>query len=36
VDFGYSEPPVAEFGPDRLISAYEQLPAAIAESLGAA
>ncbi|MGH6788243.1 MAG: HAD family hydrolase [Pseudolabrys sp.] len=36
VDFGYSEPPVAEFGHDRLISAYEQLPAAIAESLGAA
>jgi phosphoglycolate phosphatase len=36
VDFGYSERPVAEFGPDRLISAYEQLPAAIAESLGAA
>ncbi|MGB7257265.1 MAG: HAD family hydrolase [Pseudolabrys sp.] len=36
VNFGYSERPVAEFGPDGLISAYEQLPAAIAESLGAA
>ncbi|MGH6725256.1 MAG: phosphoglycolate phosphatase [Pseudolabrys sp.] len=29
VDFGYSERPVAEFGPDRIISHFEQLPAAI-------
>ncbi|HVV62249.1 MAG TPA: HAD family hydrolase [Pseudolabrys sp.] len=35
VDFGYSEPPVAEFGPDRTISAYEQLPGAIAELIAA-
>ena len=30
VDFGYSERPVFEFGPDRIISHYAQLPAAIA------
>jgi len=30
VDFGYSEKPVSEFGPDRIISHFEQLPAAIA------
>ena len=30
VDFGYSERPVAEFGPDRIISHFAQLPAAIA------
>jgi phosphoglycolate phosphatase len=30
VDFGYSERPVSEFGPDAIISRYEQLPAAIA------
>ena len=30
VDFGYSERPVSEFGPDRIISHYGQLPAAIA------
>jgi phosphoglycolate phosphatase len=30
VDFGYSEKPVAEFGPDRVISHFSQLPAAIA------
>lgn len=35
VDFGYSERPVAEFGPDRLINAYEQLPGAIAELMAA-
>lgn len=29
VDFGYSEKPVAEFGPDRIIGHYAQLPAAI-------
>jgi phosphoglycolate phosphatase len=30
VDFGYSERPVSEFGPDRIISHYAELPAAIA------
>ncbi|HEY0224318.1 MAG TPA: HAD-IA family hydrolase [Pseudolabrys sp.] len=30
VDFGYSDPPVSEFEPDRLISHFAQLPAAIA------
>ncbi len=30
VDFGYSERPVSEFGPDRIISSFAQLPAAIA------
>jgi phosphoglycolate phosphatase len=30
VDFGYSERPVSEFGPDRIISHYEELSAAIA------
>ncbi|MFA6267430.1 MAG: HAD family hydrolase [Pseudolabrys sp.] len=34
VDFGYSERPVAEYGPDRLISHFAQLPAEI-ESLAA-
>jgi phosphoglycolate phosphatase len=29
VDFGYSERPVAEFGPDRIISRFAQLPAAV-------
>jgi phosphoglycolate phosphatase len=29
VDFGYSERPVAEFAPDRIISHFAQLPAAI-------
>jgi phosphoglycolate phosphatase len=29
VDFGYSERPVAEFAPDRIISRFAQLPAAI-------
>jgi phosphoglycolate phosphatase len=29
VEFGYSEKPVAEYAPDRLISHYAQLPAAI-------
>ncbi len=29
VDFGYSERPVAELGPDRIISHYAELPAAI-------
>jgi phosphoglycolate phosphatase len=30
VDFGYSERPVSEYGPDRIISNFAQLPAAIA------
>ena len=30
VDFGYSERPVAAFGPDRVISHFAQLPDAIA------
>jgi phosphoglycolate phosphatase len=30
VDFGYSERPVADFEPDRIISHFAQLPAAIA------
>jgi len=35
VDFGYSERPVAEFGPDRIISHYAQLPAAVAAIISA-
>lgn len=31
VDFGYTDRPVAEFGPDRVISAFEQLRGAVAE-----
>jgi phosphoglycolate phosphatase len=31
VDFGYSDRPVSEFGPDRIISRFAQLPAAVAE-----
>jgi len=31
VDFGYSEVPVKTLGPDRVISSYAELPAAIAE-----
>ena len=31
VDFGYSERPIAEYGPDRLISAFDQLPVAVSE-----
>ena len=30
VDFGYSDRPIAEFGPDRIISDFAQLPASIA------
>ena len=30
VDFGYTERPVAEFGPNRIISGFAQLPAAVA------
>lgn len=29
VDFGYSETPVSDFGPDRVISHFSQLPASI-------
>jgi phosphoglycolate phosphatase len=35
VDFGYTDRPVTELGPDRVISRFSQLPAAIA-TLGAA
>ncbi len=31
VDFGYTDRPVAELGPDRVISRFAQLPAAIAD-----
>ena len=31
VDFGYSEVPIASLNPDRLISSFAELPAAIAE-----
>ena len=30
VDFGYSDRPVAEFGPDQTISHYAELPASLA------
>jgi phosphoglycolate phosphatase len=30
VDFGYSERPIAEFGPDQIISHFAQLPASVA------
>jgi len=33
VDFGYSEPPVAEFAPDAIIGHFSQLPDAIAAVL---
>jgi phosphoglycolate phosphatase len=33
VDFGYSERPIAEFGPDQTISHFAQLPASIAAIL---
>jgi phosphoglycolate phosphatase len=35
VDFGYSERPVGDFGPDRTISHFAQLPASIAAVLSA-
>ena len=35
VDFGYSERPVSELGPDRIISHFAQLPSAIAAILPA-
>ena len=31
VDFGYTDRPVSELGPDRIISRFAQLPAAVAE-----
>jgi len=31
VDFGYTDRPVSELGPDRIISGFAQLPAAVAE-----
>jgi phosphoglycolate phosphatase len=31
VDFGYSEKPVADYAPDRIIGHFSQLPAAVAE-----
>ena len=31
VDFGYSETPVTELGPDRLISHFDELAAAVLE-----
>ncbi len=34
VDFGYTERPVRELGPDRVISHYRQLPDAVRELLG--
>jgi phosphoglycolate phosphatase len=34
VDFGYSEQPVSELGPDRVISRYDQLPAAVSALIG--
>ena len=30
VDFGYSEEPVSEYAPDRIIGHFSQLPAAVA------
>lgn len=33
VDFGYSDRPVADYGPDKVISHFSQLPAAAAEFL---
>jgi phosphoglycolate phosphatase len=35
VDFGYTEQPVSELGPDRVISGFSQLPAAVVELCGA-
>jgi phosphoglycolate phosphatase len=31
VDFGYTEVPVTQLGPDRVISHFDALPAAVAE-----
>jgi phosphoglycolate phosphatase len=35
VDFGYSETPVAALAPDRIVSSFERLPAAVFALLGA-
>ncbi len=35
VDFGYTETPVAELGPDCVISRFADLPAAVSGLLGA-
>lgn len=35
VDFGYTDKPVAELGPDRVISHFAQLPAAVADLIAA-
>jgi phosphoglycolate phosphatase len=35
VDFGYSETPVAALAPDRIVSSFDQLPAAVFALLGA-
>jgi phosphoglycolate phosphatase len=35
VDFGYSETPVAELAPDRIVSSFERLPAAVFALLAA-
>ena len=35
VDFGYTDRPVAELGPDRIISRFAQLPAMVSELCGA-
>ena len=33
VDFGYTETPVSQLGADRIISRFEDLPAAVSELL---
>jgi phosphoglycolate phosphatase len=35
VDFGYTDRPVSEFGPDRIISRFADLPSAVAELFAA-
>jgi len=35
VDFGYSEKPVSHYGPDKIISHFAQLPAAVADFFSA-
>jgi phosphoglycolate phosphatase len=35
VDFGYTDRPVSEFGPDRIISRFAELPSAVAELFAA-
>ena len=34
VDFGYTETPVSEFNPDRVVGAFAELPAAVFDLLG--